>query len=61
MDELVRRISALEGKVDKLEEEIAVMLAQSGTTNTLIKYVILPLIVILGALVGVKVAFPTGL
>ena len=61
MDELVRRISALEGKVDKLEEEIAVMLAQSGTTTTLIRYVILPLIVILGALVGVKVAFPTGL
>ena len=61
MDELVRRISALEGKVDALEEEIAVMLAQSGTTNTLIKYVILPLIIILGALVGVKVAFPTGL
>ena len=61
MDEVVRRLTALEAKVDGLEEEIAVMLAQSGTTNTLIKYVILPLIIILGALVGVKVAFPTGL
>ena len=61
MDEVVRRLTALEGKVDNLEAEIAVMLAQSGTTNTLIKYVILPLIIILGALVGVKVAFPTGL
>ena len=61
MDEVVRRLAALEGKVDALEEEIAVMLAQSGTTNQLVKYVILPVSIIRGALVGLKVAFPPGL
>ena len=61
MDEVVPRLSALEAQVKELENEIEVMLAQSGTTNTLIKFVILPLIIILGALVGVKVAFPMGL
>ena len=54
MDEVVRRLTSLETKVE-------VLLGQTSTMNTLIKYVILPLIIILGALVGVKVAFPQGL
>ena len=60
MDEVIRRLTALEGKVDALEDEVAVMLAQSGTTNTLIKWVILPLVIIMGGLVGIKLVWPAG-
>ena len=60
MDELARRLGVLEGKMDDLEREVAKLTGASSTTNTLIRFVILPLIVILGALVGVKIALPTG-
>ena len=60
MDEVIRRLTALEAKVGKLEDEVAVMLAQSSTTNTLIKWVILPLVLIMGGLVGIKLVWPAG-
>lgn len=58
MDELYRRLGVLEGKVEKMEETVHELIGATGTTNTLIKYVILPLIVILGGLVGIKLVLP---
>lgn len=60
MDEVVRRLAALEARVNDLEHKVDLLLGQTGSTNTLIKWVILPLIVILGGLVGIKIALPTG-
>mgnify|MGYP001562132367 CR=1 FL=1 len=60
MDEVYRRLSALEAKVDNLEDTIKVMLSQAGTTNMLIKWVVLPLVIIMGGLVGIKLVWPAG-
>jgi len=46
-----KRVSRLEGKVD-------VVLKTNQQIYILIRYVILPLIIILGALVGAKLALP---
>lgn len=53
------RITKLEAVCDELTIKINTILTSSNTTLTLIKWVILPLITILGALVGVKLALPT--
>jgi len=42
-----------------LREKVASLVGQSNTTLMLLKYVVTPLIIILGALVGVKIVFPT--
>lgn len=60
MDEVIARLLALEGRVNDLEHKVDILLGQTGTINTLIKWVILPLIVILGGLVGIKIMLPTG-
>ena len=46
-----RRIGNLEGKVEMI-------LKSNQLTVTIVKYVVLPLIVILGGLVGVKILLP---
>jgi len=55
MEELERRVTALKGKVDKLIEDIGVMNGLASANGNLIKYVVLPLIVIVGGLVGIKI------
>jgi len=55
---LKQKVDALETKVDELRGEVTAMRDSYNTTVTLIKYVITPLLFILGALVGVKIALP---
>ena len=55
MDELIKRMEALESRLGELEGKVGELIGQAGTTNTLVKWVILPLIVILGGLVGIKI------
>jgi len=44
----------LKAKVSKLEGKIIMLLNQNSTISLIIKYIVTPLLVILGALIGVK-------
>ncbi len=54
VQDLRDRLVRLETKVDSLAESVAKMMGSSDTLNTLIKFVITPLLVILGGLIGIK-------
>lgn len=45
-------------KFDEVKSEVTKLMGSASTTLMLLKWVITPLIVILGALVGVKIALP---
>jgi len=48
---LGERVASLEGKVD-------VLIGSNSSLVLIIKWIVTPLLVIVGALVGVKIAFP---
>jgi len=72
VSDLETRVSILEREVnnikdsmkdikEKLEEisiKVDTLVGQSSTIQTLVKYVVLPLILILGAVIGLKVSLP---
>jgi len=58
IEELRKDVKRLEDKVDKVSEKVALLEGQHNMTELLVKWVIMPLVVILGALVGVKLAWP---
>jgi hypothetical protein len=55
---LEEQIKVLNERLNTLEVKIEVLIQTNNQLNTLIKYVITPLIIILGAIVGVKVTIP---
>jgi len=55
---LENEIRTLHERLNALEVKIEVLIQTNNQLNTLIKYVITPLIIILGAIVGVKVTIP---
>ncbi len=52
---LHERFDELEKRFDKQELKMAEIIASNRLSTKLIKYVILPLILIMGALVGIKI------
>jgi len=58
IDDLKQKIDILESKVNELKGEVITMKDSYNTTVVLIKYVITPMLFILGALVGVKIVLP---
>jgi len=65
IDDLVVKISELNMKVARLEQEVKdlkelleIYIRRENNTAMLIKYVITPMLFILGALVGIKLAIP---
>lgn len=58
MDEIYRRLGVLDERLDKLNGELAKLIGSQQTVEMLLKWVVLPLIVILGGLVGVKIVLP---
>jgi len=72
MSDLETRVSILEREVENLKNDIHeikerlgdisqkvdILVGQSSTIQTLVKWIILPLIIILGALIGVKLSLP---
>jgi len=74
MGDLEERVSRLEVEVENMKNDIHeiksylkdigvkvdTLVGQSSTIQTLVKWVIVPLIVILGAIVGVKISLPVG-
>jgi len=74
MSNLEERVSRLEVEVENMKNDIHeikeslgdikmkvdVLVGQNSSIHTLVKWVIVPLIIILGALVGVKITLPVG-
>jgi len=58
VSQLQIRVDNLESKVSELSGKLDLLLAQSNTTVMLMKYVITPLLIIVGALVGIKLSIP---
>ena len=52
---LHERFDELERRMDKIELKCAEMVIANRLSTKLIKYVILPLIIILGGLIGIKI------
>jgi len=55
---LKERLSNLEGEISGLKTEVTILIQQNQQLNLILKYVVTPLIIILGALVGVKMTMP---
>jgi len=74
MSNIEERVSKLEVEVENLKNDIHeikvslgdikknvdVLIGQNSSIHTLVKWVIVPLILILGALVGVKISLPVA-
>ena len=58
MDDLEKRLEKIEAAIERINHELGELLGSQRSVETLVKYVILPLIVILGGLVGVKIILP---
>jgi len=55
---LEEQIKVLNERLNALEVKIEVLIQTNNHLSTLIKYVVTPLIIILGAIIGVKVTIP---
>jgi tetrahydromethanopterin S-methyltransferase subunit G len=53
LDDLVERVSKLENHMDKINCELGQLVGQSRTVELLLKYVVTPLLLIVGTLAGV--------
>lgn len=58
MASVEERLDKMESKLTEMGNHLSHIQGAADTTNLLIKWVILPLIVILGGLVGVKIMLP---
>jgi chromosome segregation ATPase len=55
---LENRVNILEEKVSELSGKLDILITQGNTTQLILKYVVTPLIIIVGALVGIKLGLP---
>lgn len=58
LEELASKVSQLEDKLDVCATKLTTMENQGNTIRILVQWVITPLLVILGGLVGVKLVLP---
>jgi uncharacterized protein (DUF3084 family) len=54
------KIHDLDDKISFINGQIQVLLNQANTTQLLLKYVVTPLLLIVGGLVGIKLVIPGG-
>jgi hypothetical protein len=59
MADLEQRIANIEKALNTINHELGKLVGQQRTTVLLVKYVVLPLLIILGGLVGIKIVFPS--
>ena len=58
MDNIEERLERIEAAIERINHELGELLGSQRSVETLVKYVILPLIIILGGLVGIKIILP---
>ncbi len=59
MSDVGATIARLEDKVDQVLQRVAALEGQANMGKLIVQWVVLPLIMILGAIIGVKVIFPS--
>lgn len=59
IEELRKDLARLEEKVDGIAEKVALLEGQHNIAELLVKWVIMPLVVLLGGLVGIKLVWPS--
>jgi len=52
------KIHKIEDDISQLRGQVEVLLNNANTTQLILKYVVVPLLTIVGALVGIKLTFP---
>jgi len=52
------KIHSIEDNISQLKGQIEILLNNANTTQLILKYVVVPLLTIVGALVGIKLTFP---
>ena len=52
------KIHSIENNVLFLKGQVEILLNNANTTQLILKYVVVPLLAIVGALVGIKLTFP---
>jgi len=58
MMDLKEEVSTLKERVAALEAKLDMLVIQNKQLSLILKYVVTPLIIILGALIGVKISLP---
>jgi len=58
MPDIEDRLDRIERSINDLHLKVGELVGAQKTTNMIIKYIVFPLIIILGALVGVKIMMP---
>lgn len=54
-ERLNERLNNIEHRLEKVNFELGKLIGSQKTTTMLIRYVVLPLIIVLGALIGIKI------
>ena len=52
------KIHSIEVNISQLKGQIEILLNNANTTQLILKYVVVPLLTIVGALIGIKLTFP---
>jgi len=52
------KIHSIEDSISQLRGQVEILLNNANTTQLILKYVVVPLLAIVGALVGIKLTFP---
>ncbi len=60
IDEVKTSVDKLEDCIGPMKVDIGKLLGSADTVEKLLKYVVLPLLVIVGGLVGIKMVVPGG-
>ena len=55
---LLDKIHSIEDNISFLRGQIEILLNNANTTQLILKYVVVPLLTIVGALIGIKLTFP---
>ncbi|MEM3979979.1 MAG: hypothetical protein QXF79_01820 [Ignisphaera sp.] len=58
INDLTIRIQKLEQEVAELKGQVQVLAINANTTTMIIKYIVTPLLIIVGALIGIKLTIP---
>jgi len=52
------KIHRIEDNISQLRGQVEMLLNNANTTQLILKYVVVPLLAIVGALIGIKLTFP---
>jgi len=57
-DDIEKRLGRIEESMNVINHELGKLIGSQRSVEVMVKYVILPLIIILGGLVGIKIVLP---